>query len=115
MVALGAYFIAMTIIGFFKRNRLLESPGYLKAMMWSIPLAYLAVECGWMVAEIGRQPWIVYGMMRTSQAASHIDALQVALSLAGFVLVYGLLGAVDVYLLAKYARQGPATEANAAM
>jgi cytochrome d ubiquinol oxidase subunit I len=115
MVALGTYFIVMTIIGFFKRNRLLESPGYLKLMMWSLPLPYLAAEFGWMVAEIGRQPWIVYGMMRTSRAVSPIDTIQVAITLAGFVLVYGLLGAVDFYLLAKYARRGPVMETDTAV
>jgi len=112
MVALGVYFILMTVIGFFKRNRLLESPGYLKLMMWSLPLTYLAVEFGWLVAEIGRQPWIVYRLMRTPQAVSPIDTIQVAMTLVGFLLVYGLLGAVDFYLLAKYARKGPTTEAN---
>jgi cytochrome d ubiquinol oxidase subunit I len=112
MVTLGIYFIVMTVIGFFKRNRLMQSPGYLKLMMWSLPLTYLAVEFGWLVAEIGRQPWIVYRLMRTPQAVSPLDTIQVAMTLIGFVLVYGLLGAVDFYLLAKYARKGPAIEAD---
>ena len=112
MVALGIYFIIMTVAGFIKRNRLMECPGYLKLMMWSLPLTYLAVQFGWMLAEIGRQPWIVYHLMRTTQAVSHLHTLQVALTLAGFILVYGLLGAIDFYLLAKYARQGPAKEAD---
>jgi cytochrome d ubiquinol oxidase subunit I len=115
MVALGAYFILMTLIGFFKRNKLTESPGFLKVMLWSIPLPYLAVEFGWLVAEVGRQPWIVYRLMRTSQAVSPIDTIQVALTLAGFIVVYGLLGAVDFYLLAKNARKGPALESNMAL
>jgi cytochrome d ubiquinol oxidase subunit I len=112
MVLLGIYFLLMTIIGSFKRNRLMESPGYLKLMLWSLPLTYLAVELGWMVAEVGRQPWIVYRLMRTPQAVSPIDTIQVALTLIGFVVVYGLLGAVDFYLLAKYARKGPTTQAE---
>jgi cytochrome d ubiquinol oxidase subunit I len=115
MVTLGVYFILMTVIGFFKRNRLMQSPGYLKLMMWSIPLTYLAVEFGWLVAEVGRQPWIVYRLMRTPQAVSPIDTIQVAMTLVGFLLVYGLLGAVDFYLLAKYARKGPTAEVNMAM
>jgi len=112
MVTLGVYFILMTVIGFFKRNRLMESPRYLKIMLWSLPLTYLAVEFGWLVAEIGRQPWIVYRIMTTAQAVSPIDTIQVAMTLVGFLLVYGLLGAVDFYLLAKYARKGPAAEAE---
>ncbi|MFH1985266.1 MAG: cytochrome ubiquinol oxidase subunit I [Pseudomonadota bacterium] len=112
MVALGTYFILMTLIGFFKRNRLMESPGYLKLMVWSLPLSYLAIEFGWLVAEVGRQPWIVYRLMRTPQAVSPIDTIQVAMTLVGFLVVYGLLGAVDFYLLAKYARKGPMAETN---
>jgi cytochrome bd ubiquinol oxidase subunit I len=115
MVTLGIYFILMTVVGTFKRNRLMQSPGYLKMMMWSLPLTYLAVEFGWLVAEIGRQPWIVYRLMRTPQAVSPIHTIQVALTLAGFLLVYGLLGAVDFYLLAKYARKGPAEETDTVM
>jgi cytochrome d ubiquinol oxidase subunit I len=79
-------------------------------MMWSIPLTYLGVEFGWLVAEIGRQPWIVYRLMRTAPAVSPIDTIQVASTLIAFILVYGLLGAVDFYLLAKYARKGPTSE-----
>jgi cytochrome d ubiquinol oxidase subunit I len=115
MVTLGVYFILMTVIGFFKRNRLMQSPGYLKLMMWSMPLTYLAVEFGWLVAEVGRQPWIVYRLMRAPQAVSPIDTIQVATTLLAFLLVYGLLGAIDFYLLAKYARKGPTAEVNIAM
>jgi cytochrome d ubiquinol oxidase subunit I len=61
-----------------------------------------------MVTEVGRQPWIVYGLMRTSDAVSPIAASQVGVTLAGFILVYSLLGAVAFYLIAKFARQGPA-------
>jgi cytochrome d ubiquinol oxidase subunit I len=107
MVALGMYFILMMIIGVWKRNRLLESPTYLKWMLYSIPLPYIAIQLGWMVAEVGRQPWIVYGMMKTSDAVSPIATSQVATTLIGFILVYGLLGAVGYYLIFKYARKGP--------
>ena len=77
-------------------------------MLYAIPLPYLALEAGWMVAEVGRQPWIVYGLMRTSDAVSPIAASQVWTTLAAFILVYSLLGAVAFYLMAKFARQGPA-------
>ena len=109
MVALGMYFVLMMIIGVWKRNRLLESPGYLKWMLYSIPLPYIAIQMGWMVAEVGRQPWIVYGIMKTSDAVSPIATSQVGTSLVAFVLVYGLLGAVGYYLIFKYARKGPET------
>jgi cytochrome d ubiquinol oxidase subunit I len=107
MVALGSYFVLMMIIGVWKRNRLLESPGYLKLMLYSIPLPYIAIQLGWIVAEVGRQPWIVYGIMKTSDAVSPIATSQVGTSLVAFVLVYALLGAVGYYLIFKFARKGP--------
>jgi cytochrome d ubiquinol oxidase subunit I len=110
MVILGGYFILMSAIGFWKRNRLLDNPRYLKLMLWSIPLPYLAIQFGWLVAELGRQPWIVYRLMRTADAVSPIATSQVAFTLIGFVLIYGLLGAVDFYLLATHARKGPVAE-----
>ncbi|MCF8107440.1 MAG: cytochrome ubiquinol oxidase subunit I [Desulfohalobiaceae bacterium] len=107
MVGLGMLFIALTIVGWFKRKRLLESPGYLKIMLWAIPLPYIAIQMGWILTEVGRQPWIVYGLMKTSDAASPIAGSQVLTSLIAFVLVYSLLGAVGFYLIVKKARQGP--------
>jgi cytochrome d ubiquinol oxidase subunit I len=70
------------------------------------------MEMGWVLAEVGRQPWIVWGLMKTSAAASPIATSQVALSLVGFILVYGLLGAVGFYLMAKYAKAGPSEPAG---
>jgi cytochrome d ubiquinol oxidase subunit I len=89
MVGLGSYFILATVVGLFKRNRLLESPKYLKLMLYSIPLPYIACELGWVLAEVGRQPWIVYGLMKTRDAVSPIATSQVFISLIAFVLVYG--------------------------
>jgi len=62
---------------------------------------------GWVVAEVGRAPWIVYGIMKTSDAVSPIATSQVATTLVAFILVYGLLGAVGYYLIFKFARKGP--------
>ena len=72
-----------------------------------IPLPYLSIALGWAVAEIGRQPWIVYKLMRTSDAVSPVPAEHVAITLTGFVCVYALLGLLDILLLIKYARKGP--------
>ncbi|MFC1515885.1 cytochrome ubiquinol oxidase subunit I [Thermodesulfobacteriota bacterium] len=110
MAGLGFYFILVTIIGWFKRNRLVDSPRFLKLMILSIPLPYIAIELGWVVAEVGRQPWIVYGLMKTADAVSPIATSQVMISLIAFVLVYSLLGAVGFYLIAKNAIKGPAIE-----
>ena len=108
MVGLSMYFALMTVLGWFKRNRLVESPLYLKLMLFSIPLPYIANELGWMLAEVGRQPWIVYGLMKTSDAASPVAGSQVMTSLIAFILVYGLLGAVGFYLISSHVKKGPA-------
>lgn len=109
MVFLGTYFIFITFVGILLRNKLMANWAriYLWIMLLSLPLPYIAIEMGWVLAEVGRQPWIVYGIMRTSDAVSNIATNQVAVSLAAFVLIYGLLGAVGVYLMVKAAKNGP--------
>ncbi len=108
MVGLGTLFPLLAGAAFLFRNRLQDKPWLLKALPWAIPLPYIAIMAGWAVAEIGRQPWIVYGMMRTTDAVSPVPASSVAVSLLAFGAVYTLLGVLDIYLLRKYARKGPA-------
>ena len=107
MVALGFLFALLTLIGFLRRNKLLASPGYLKVMLWSIPLPYIALQAGWIVTEVGRQPWIVYGVMKTKDAVSPIATSQVGISFVAFIVVYTILGIVAFYLMRKFAIQGP--------
>jgi cytochrome d ubiquinol oxidase subunit I len=111
MVAIGSLMVLLAGIGFIlsrKAGVLERYPLFLKVMVFAIPLPYLANQLGWIVAEMGRQPWIVYGVLKTSAGLSRaITAGQVFGSLAGFTLLYGFLGAVDIYLLVKYARLGP--------
>ena len=76
-------------------------------MLFAIPLPYLAIEMGWVLAEVGRQPWIVFGLLKTANAASPVSASQVMTSLVGFILVYGLLGIAGFYLMANFAQKGP--------
>lgn len=107
MVALGFFFGIVTVIGWLKRHCLESSPGYLKLVLYCLPLPYLACSLGWTVTEVGRQPWIVYGLMKTADAVSPIATSQVAVSLCAFVIVYTLLGAVAFYLVSLFARKGP--------
>jgi cytochrome d ubiquinol oxidase subunit I len=107
MVGFGFLFLAAGVFAFVKRHDPAGAPWFLKALPWMIPLPYVANLLGWTIAELGRQPWIVYGLMRTANGVSPIAALQVGVSLVAFFLVYSLLGFVDFYLLAKYARSGP--------
>jgi cytochrome d ubiquinol oxidase subunit I len=108
MVGLGFLFLLLSVVGWLRRNRLTESPGYLKIMLYAIPLPYLALEAGWTLAEVGRQPWVVYGVMKTADAVSPIAVSQVLTSLLAFMGVYTALGIVAFYLIASAARKGPA-------
>ncbi len=108
MVSSATLMIFLMIWAFVKRNKLLEHPRLLMAMVCAIPLPLITIEAGWVLSEVGRQPWIVYGLMKTSQAASPVASSQVLGSLIGFVVVYGLLGFVGFWLMIKHAKNGPA-------
>ena len=107
MIAMAGIFVLLAVGAFLQRKKDEPCPLLLKALVWNIPLPYIAIMLGWAVAEIGRQPWIVYGLMRTSDAVSPVPAENVAISLGGFIVVYSLLGLLDIYLLRKYAIKGP--------
>jgi cytochrome d ubiquinol oxidase subunit I len=104
MVALGFLFplLALAAVVLAWKDRL--SRWFLRVMVFALALPYLACELGWILAEMGRQPWIVYGLLRTEDAVSRsISAADVLISLVAFVVVYSALAAVDVFLLARYA------------
>lgn len=107
MVAFGMLFLLLSLAATWQRKREDICPYLLKGLVWNIPLPYIAIMLGWAVAEIGRQPWIVYGLMRTSDAVSPVPASSVSISLLGFIVVYSILGILDIYLLRKYALKGP--------
>ena len=110
MILLGFFFLITAIIGWFRRDTAEDHPALLKVFLFSIPLPYIASEFGWMLAEVGRQPWVVYGMMKTSNAVSPVAASQVLVSFGAFVLVYTFLGLVAYYLMWSHARKGPVDE-----
>jgi len=107
MVGIGTLMPLLMLFGLWKRDNLASVPTYLKAMVWAMPLPYLGMEAGWTVAEVGRQPWIVQGLMRTADAVSPITAGQAGSSLVAMVLLYTLLGAAGAYLMVTAARKGP--------
>jgi cytochrome d ubiquinol oxidase subunit I len=76
-------------------------------MLWSLPLPWIAAELGWIVAEYGRQPWAIDGVLPTFLAVSSVSAAQVLFTLTGFVLFYSSLLVVDVMLMLRYIRMGP--------
>ncbi len=110
MVALGMLFILIMAIAVFKlyKNTLWESKKFLKVLMYAIPFPLFACQLGWISAEVGRQPWIVYKLMRTSDAASvTVGAGEIIFSIILFGLIYILLGSVLIYLLTKKIKHGP--------
>jgi len=109
MVGCGVYFIALFAYSFWlaSRRELQRYRWYLKAALWSLPLPWLAIELGWIVAEYGRQPWAIEGVLPTALGVSSVTVAQVATSLIGFVLFYSALAIVDAILMVRYARRGP--------
>ena len=110
MVGMGFAMILLAFIGVYlaKKDLLQQYPAFLWVMLFSIPIPYIAGQLGWIVAEVGRQPWIVYGVMKTSDAVSKsVSTFQIYASLVGFTALYTVLGAVDIYLLAKFSKKGP--------
>lgn len=110
MAGMGFLFIFLSILALAisKKPTIEDQRSLLKILLLSIPLPYIAGQLGWIVAELGRQPWIVYGLLKTSDAISPAVTLgQVWLSLIGFTFIYGMLGAIGIYLIVKYAKKGP--------
>ena len=95
------------------RGRLYDSPLFLRVAEFAIPLGFLAVIAGWFVTEVGRQPWTVYGLLRTSASVSpSLTSLDVMLSLVGYVVVYLLIYPAGLLLMLRVVRNGPTGEKN---
>ncbi len=110
MVALGIFFILVMAMSFIQmcRSKLWENKWLLKIMLWSIPLPLAACQLGWITAEVGRQPWIVYGLLRTSEAYSaSVTAEEIMFSIILFGLIYLLLGILYIYILVREVKHGP--------
>jgi len=108
MVGLGVLLLLLALAAGIRARRIESSRLLLKVLTWVIPLPYLVCLLGWTVTEVGRQPWIVYGLMKTTRAVSPVAASQVAVSLVAFVVVYALIGILAFWLMAQAVRKGPA-------
>ena len=110
MVFLGFSFIVLFAFAFWvsAKNRIQESRRLLRFSVLWLPMPWLAIFLGWFVAENGRQPWTVFGMLPTHLSASSVSASSVLASLIGFIVFYTGLLIVEMYLMIKYARLGPA-------
>ncbi len=109
MVGIGIFFIVLFGTAFIvtARRRIENHRGLLRLALYSLPLPWIAAELGWIVAEYGRQPWVIEGMLPTSLGVSSVSAGHVWFSLIGFVVFYSTLAIVDVFLMLRVIRQGP--------
>jgi cytochrome d ubiquinol oxidase subunit I len=89
------------------KRTIAEKRWLLRLALYCIPLPWIAAEMGWIVAEYGRQPWTISGILPTSLSTSNLSASSVYFSLAGFIGFYSLLLVAELYLMFKYARLGP--------
>ncbi len=108
MVGLGFYFIALfAVVFWFTSRRDFSQRWLLRLCLLTLPLPWVSAELGWFVAEYGRQPWAIDGVLPTFLASSSISVGQVLFTLCGFVLFYSSLLVIDVMLMRKYVRMGP--------
>jgi cytochrome d ubiquinol oxidase subunit I len=109
MVAIGLFLIVLFAVAFYlsARHRFEQNRWFLKLAFLSLPLPWVAAELGWIVAEYGRQPWAIDGVLPTFLGVSTTSAGNVLLSLTGFVIFYTALAVVDVWLMLRMIRRGP--------
>ena len=109
MVGLGMFFILLTATFFYlsARRRLDHYPLLLKVAVFAIPLPWIAAEMGWVVAEFGRQPWIIEGVLPTAAAVSSLSASTVLITLLCFIAIYTVLFIIEMGLMLKAIRKGP--------
>ena len=110
MVGLGTIFIALFVLSALAlwRGTLFTSKALLWALMLAMPFPYIANEAGWVVAEVGRQPWVVYGLLRTTAATStNVSGGMTIFTLLGFMGLYLLVGALYTLVFLRIVLQGP--------
>jgi cytochrome d ubiquinol oxidase subunit I len=111
MVGCGVLMLGLVLLGGWLRwrGRLYDTPLFLGLAQFAAPLGFVAVIAGWCVTEVGRQPWTVYGLLRTAQSVSpSLTSYDVAISLAGYMIVYLLIYPWGLLLMLRIVRRGPA-------
>jgi cytochrome d ubiquinol oxidase subunit I len=109
MVGLGFAMLALFALAFWStlKSDCMGKPWLLKTALWMLPAPWIACELGWFVAEYGRQPWTIYGVLPTHMSVSTLSVNSLYGSLAGFIGFYTVLLVVEMYLMVKFARMGP--------
>jgi cytochrome d ubiquinol oxidase subunit I len=115
MVGCAVLMLGLVLLGGWLRwrGRLYDTPLFLQLAQFAAPLGFVAVIAGWCVTEVGRQPWTVYGLLRTAQSVSpSLTGRDVAISLAGYMLVYLLIYPLGLQLMLRIVREGPGHSAE---
>ena len=113
MVALGFYFILLFGATFYLCSVHRRPPRWLlRVAFWSLPLPWIAAELGWLVAEYGRQPWVIEGVLPTFLGVSSLQVSDLLITIAGFMLLYTVLAVIEIRLMVKYIRRGPDAEGD---
>ncbi len=112
MVGIGLLMIAtgLAALVLFLRKRLFDTRLFQYWCMALTPAGFVSVLAGWFVTEIGRQPYVVYGVMRTTDAVSPVPGPPVAISLAAFILTYGFVFGAGSYYILRLIGKGPQTD-----
>ncbi len=111
MIGVGTLLILLTLTGLWlaRRRRLESARWFQRAAIWAVGLPVLGNFSGWIFTEMGRQPWVVFGLLRTADARSpRVSSAEIVISLAGYTLVYGVLAAIGGWLALREIRRGPA-------
>ncbi len=109
MVTIGFAMLGLLALVWLRIRKLRETPRLLSALIWFIPLPFVACNTGWIMTEVGRQPWIVYNVMRTSDAVTEgLRTYQVGFSLVSLTIVMTLVAVVTFFLVVQHAKRGPA-------
>jgi cytochrome d ubiquinol oxidase subunit I len=109
MVGLGMLMLGIGVVGawLWYRGRLFDTPWYLQYGQYAWPLGFIAILSGWYVTEVGRQPWIATGILRTADAVSPVQFWAVLTTLILFVIVYGIVFSMGIYYINRLIEYGP--------
>ncbi len=116
MVGAGLAMLGLVVVGLWlrMRGRLYDTGWFQRALIWSMPLGFIAVLAGWTTTEVGRQPWTVYGVMRTAHSVTpSLTGSDVLLSLIGYMLAYCIMFPAGLWMVMRIVRAGVVKEAHA--
>lgn len=110
MIVIGMFFVLLAVVGAYllARKKVIQAKWYLKTLIFAVPLPYIANETGWIAAEVGRQPWAVYHLLKTADSVSVVvPAWQILVTLLLFIILYAAIFVVFMKILLKIIRSGP--------